>query len=43
VLYDTVEKADRAEASNLNEDKEDVKDHLDYDSCNEDEGEAAAE
>jgi hypothetical protein len=43
VLYDTVERADRAEASNLDEDQEDMEDHLDYDSRNEDEGEAARE
>jgi hypothetical protein len=43
VPYDTVERADRAEASNLDEDKGDVEDHLDYDSHNEDEGEAAGE
>ncbi len=43
VLYDTVERVDRAEASNHDEDEEDVEDHLDYDSRNEDEGEAAGE
>jgi hypothetical protein len=38
-----VERADRVEASNLDEDEEDVEDHLDYDFRNEDDGEAAGE
>ncbi len=43
MLYDTVDRADRAEASKHVEDEEDVEDHLDYVSCNEDEGEAVGE
>ncbi len=38
-----VKRADGAEASNLDDDKEDVEDDLDFDSCNEDAGEAAGE